>query len=55
MTKTCFYCSDPIDTEVDDFEKSGKKYICAFCWEESEESDEESDKSSDDSEPDSED
>tara|TARA_R110000868_G_scaffold410234_1_gene697711 strand:- start:1172 stop:1345 length:174 start_codon:yes stop_codon:yes gene_type:complete len=31
--KKCFYCSEMIDIQSDDFEKVGKKYICMFCRE----------------------
>lgn len=31
--KKCLYCSDLIDTKVDDFEKIGTKYVCVFCYE----------------------
>ena len=31
--KKCFYCSEIIDIQSDDFEKIGKKYICMFCRE----------------------
>ena len=31
--KKCFYCSEMIDIQSDDFEKIGKKYICMFCRE----------------------
>ena len=31
--KKCFYCSQMIDIQSDDFEKVGKKYICMFCRE----------------------
>ena len=34
MIKKCLYCSEDINTKEDDFEKRGKKYICAFCYEE---------------------
>ena len=32
--KSCFYCNENIDTETDDYEKMGRKYICVFCYEE---------------------
>jgi hypothetical protein len=32
--KKCFYCSEMIDIQNDDYEKIGKKYICMFCREE---------------------
>ena len=31
--KKCFYCSEMIDIQSDDFEKIGKKYVCMFCRE----------------------
>jgi len=31
--KKCFYCSEMIDIQSDDFEKVGKKYVCMFCRE----------------------
>jgi hypothetical protein len=31
--KKCFYCSEMIDIQTDDFEKIGKKYVCMFCRE----------------------
>ena len=31
--KKCFYCSEIIDTQSDDYEKIGKKYVCMFCRE----------------------
>ena len=49
MSKVCFYCSEQIDTANDDYEKVGKKYICAFCWEEAEESDNQGDEIGDES------
>lgn len=52
MNKICFYCDGQIDTKEDEFEKIGKKYVCAFCWEENpelwqEEDDEESSETED--------
>ena len=31
--KKCLYCEEFIDTENDDYQKVGKKIICAFCYE----------------------
>lgn len=31
--KKCLYCSELIDTENDDFQKIGKKFVCVFCYE----------------------
>jgi len=31
--KKCFYCSEMIDIQNDDYEKIAKKYICMFCRE----------------------
>ena len=31
--KKCFYCSEMINIQSDDFEKIGKKYVCMFCRE----------------------
>ena len=31
--KKCLYCSEFIDTENDDFQKLGKKFVCVFCYE----------------------
>jgi hypothetical protein len=31
--KKCLYCSEPIDTENDDYQKVGKKFVCVFCYE----------------------
>ena len=31
--KKCLYCSEFIDTENDDYQKVGKKFVCVFCYE----------------------
>jgi len=31
--KKCLYCEEFIDPETDDYQKIGKKFICAFCYE----------------------
>jgi len=32
--KKCFYCSEPIDLQHDDYEKDAGRYICPLCAEE---------------------
>lgn len=31
--KKCLYCDEFIDTDNDDYQKIGKKFVCAFCYE----------------------
>ena len=50
MTKHCFYCDGDIHTKTGDYERRGKRYVCAFCWEEYAEEFEQYDPSNDEEE-----
>jgi hypothetical protein len=48
--KKCLYCDEFIDIANDDYQKVGKKLVCAFCYEDY--ADEIDDVIQDDEEPD---